>query len=33
MPKDLIPKGYARTRDGQVHYRRLGAGSVTFLLI
>ena len=33
MPKDLIPKGYARTRDGQVHYRRLGAGSATFLLI
>jgi len=33
MPKDLIPKGYARTHHGQVHYRRLGTGSVTFLLI
>ena len=33
MPKDSIPKGYARTRHGQVHYRRLGAGEVTFLLI
>lgn len=33
MSKDLIPKGYARTRHGQVHYRRIGTGKSTFLLV
>lgn len=33
MAKDSIPKAYAQTRHGQVHYRRLGAGSRRVLLI
>jgi len=33
MAKDSIPKAYAQTRHGQVHYRRLGAGPQRVLLI
>jgi pimeloyl-ACP methyl ester carboxylesterase len=33
MAKDSIPKAYANTRHGQVHYRRLGAGGRRVLLI
>ncbi|MFZ9477710.1 MAG: alpha/beta fold hydrolase [Steroidobacteraceae bacterium] len=33
MAKDSIPKAYAQTRHGQVHYRRLGEGSQRVLLI
>ncbi|MBU3673150.1 MAG: alpha/beta hydrolase [Sinobacteraceae bacterium] len=33
MTKDSIPKAYAQTRHGQVHYRRLGSGSQRVLLI
>jgi len=33
MAKDSIPKAYAQTRHGQVHYRRLTGGSRRVLLI
>jgi pimeloyl-ACP methyl ester carboxylesterase len=33
MAKDSIPKAYANTRHGQVHYRRLGAGGGQKLLL
>ena len=33
MAKDRIPKGYADTPNGQVHFRKLGAGSRAIVLI